>query len=116
MSTRKHNPQLSFTLRMVEAVTVIGVLYCAVLIASGNTTIPQWQLMLYATWFAVAAASAEAILEWYRVGVYSLVAMTFFVGVVDLMSGMASAGGFVLALTLLFLIISYVVQEWWLFE
>jgi hypothetical protein len=116
MSTRKHNPQLSFTLRMVEVVTVLGVLYCAVLIVSGNTTVPQWQLMLYATWFAVAAASAEAILEWYRVGVYILVATTFLVGLVELLSGMASAGGFVLALTLLFIIISYVMPEWWLFE
>ncbi|GEM_PF-2454347 len=113
---RKHNPQLTTFLRLLQCVAILGVLYCVPLIVNSQTGGPTWRLLLYVTWFATAAVSAEAILQWFKAGVYILAGMTFVVGMADILSGFAALGGLTLTLLLVFVIAEYIFPEWWQFE
>lgn len=113
---KRHNAQLTLFLRALQIIGVAGLVYCVYLVAIESPWMPQWRLLLYATWFAIAAAAAEAILDWFKAGVFILVIATAAVGLVEIVFGLASWGGFVLALVLLFVLVEFVLPEWWQYE
>jgi Na+/H+ antiporter NhaA len=108
-SERQHQPVLRVFLRMLQVGSVLGAIYTIALTAARE---PDWQWMLYASWFAIAAVSAEAILHWIKAGVYVLVLATLVVSFVELGAGTATLGGASLALLLLFVLVTYIYPEW----
>ena len=102
--------------RMVRAIEVasgVGLLFCAVNIAKTEGDIFY---ILYASWFAVAIASFEAILNWYKPGIYALIAATIGLTAIEFLSGMASLGGASLAVMLFVMLYVYIAPVWDRFE
>lgn len=114
--SHQHSLELRVLLRGIQVISLVGLLYSAGQIANGQALGPDWRPILHATWFAVVAASAQAILEWYRLGVYLLVGVTLLVTIIDLAYGWETMGEVSLMLALTFILVSYVVPKWWKFE
>ncbi|NJL55803.1 hypothetical protein HC928_11875 [bacterium] len=65
---KQHEGQVAFILRALQIIGILGMVYCAYLVTIESTIMPQWRLLLYASWFMIAAACAEAIIEWFKAG------------------------------------------------
>ncbi|MEQ8675622.1 MAG: hypothetical protein RLP44_00720 [Aggregatilineales bacterium] len=108
---REHDMQR--IIRTIEVASGVGLLFCAVNIARTDGDIFY---ILYASWFAVAIASFEAIVNWYKAGVYALIAATVVLTAVEFLSGMASLGGASLAVMLFVILYVYIAPVWSRFE
>lgn len=111
---KSHSRELLVVMRMFQAVCILGLVYCLLSLAADSSA--NGRLVLYVSWFAVASASAEAILNWLKLGVYILVAATAIVTVVEVISGTATLGGASLGLLVAFVMVVYLRPEWSLYE
>lgn len=99
--------------RLLETASGVGLLLCAANIARTDGDI---YYIVYASWFAVAIASFEAIVNWYKAGIYALMTATAILTLVEFFSGTASLGGASLAMILFFMMYVYVAPLWSRFE
>jgi len=111
MQVYDQSPQLRLSMRMLELVSALGLIFCLLNMTADSTT-----FMVYASWFAVAIASAEAILNYFKAGVYALVIATTVLTLMELASNTATLGGATLAVILFFIIYVYIMPEWKRFE
>ena len=116
MNSIKHNPETRTLLRMFQLVAIAGLTFCVAQIAQGTVEDQGWRIMVYASWFVLAIVSIEAIFNWVRAGVYTLVLATCVVTAVDLLLGYATIGGASLGLLVAFVIVVYLRPVWKRFE
>lgn len=100
-------------IRMLEAFSLIGLLFSILAIAeSGGDLI----YIVSASWFAVALVSFQSILNFYKIGLYTLIIATVIVTVFDLTIGTATFGGASLAILLGIILYSVIKPVWTQFE
>jgi len=102
-----HDPIVLATLRLLEFVSFVGVLYCAMGLMMGGFVINEASLALYGAWFILCVEATEAMVQGWRWGAGLLGGVTLFITIVDLMRGSATLGGATLGLLILILIIAY---------
>lgn len=109
MNAYEHDMEFRRFLRMLEGVSLVGMLFAMWHISS---TQGEMFYIIYASWFAVAIASAEAILNWFKVGVYALVLATGVVTLFEIASGNATLGGATLGALLIVVMVGYLQPIW----
>ena len=98
---------LSSVLQLLELVSLIGLLFCGLLLTHGSMTMDLAQVMVYAVWFLISVVSVHLMQNDDRWGAYSLAAATIAVTLFDLIKGHASLGGAFLGLLLMVIVIAY---------
>jgi hypothetical protein len=117
-NNRERSTELTAILAIFEIVSVLGLVYCLLVLAGLQNAQPQpaWRLVFYGGWFAVSAVCVYAMLRWKRWGAYGLAAATLVVTVVDIVKGLATWGGASLGLIIAALIAVYLRPHWIDFE
>jgi len=104
---RKHDPIIIATLRILEFVSLVGVIYCAVGLLVEGFVVPRVSLALYGAWFILCVEATEAMIQGWYWGVALLGGSTLFITVADLIRGEATLGGAMLGILILILIVAY---------
>lgn len=102
-----HDPIILATLRILEFVGFVGVIYCAIGLLSGDFIIADASLALYGAWFILCVEATEAMIQGWRWGAGLLGSTTLAITVIDLMRGEATLGGATLGILIVVLIIAY---------
>jgi len=118
VNDRKRSTELTAILGIFEVVSLLGLVYCALVLAGVQNAqpMPAWRLMIYGAWFGVSAVSVYAMLHWKRWGAYGLAVATLVVTVVDIVKGFATWGGASLGLIVAVLVAAYLRPHWVDFE
>ena len=98
---------LSSILQLMELVSLIGLLFCGLLLTHGPLAMDLAQVMVYAVWFLMSVVSIHLVQRNDRWGAYSLAAATVAVTLFDMIKGHASLGGAVLGLLVMVIVIAY---------
>lgn len=103
----KHDPVILATLRVLEFISFVGVIYCAFGLMMKDFVIADTSLALYGAWFILSVESTEAMIQGWRWGAGLLGGATLFITIADMMRGEATLGGATLGLLILVLIVAY---------
>lgn len=102
-----YDPIVLATLRLLEFISFIGVIYCATGLMVGGFIVPDASLALYGAWFILCVEATEAMIQGWRWGARLLGGATLFITAVDLVRGEATLGGATLGIVILILIVAY---------
>jgi hypothetical protein len=102
-----HDPIILATLRLLEFISFVGVIYCAMGLMIGDFIVPEASLALYGAWFILCVEATEAMIQGLRWGARLLGGATLFITAVDLVRGEATLGGATLGILILMLIVAY---------
>lgn len=106
-NNQKHDPTIVATLRILEFVALVGVIYCAVGLLIEGFVIPKASLALYGAWFILCVESTEAMVHGWNWGAALLGGATLLITVADIVRGEATLGGAMLGTLILILIVAY---------
>jgi hypothetical protein len=115
---RKRSPELSALLGMLEIVSILGLLYCLVMLADLLNAAPVSTecLLVCMAWFAVSAISVYGILHWKKWGIYALGVATTVLTIINLVQRSATWGGASLGLLIGFIFAVYLRPIWRYFD
>lgn len=100
-------PDVRRMLRLFQVAALVGLAYSAVQLALQEAPGDNWIMCLYAAWFVVALASVETILNWLAFGVWTLVATTGILVVIETLFAPGSLAGPLLGLIVAVLVLAY---------
>ncbi len=100
-------------IRMLEAFSFIGLLFSILAISESGGDLLY---IVSASWFVVALMSFQSMLNFYKLGLYTLIIATIIVTVFDLTIGTASFGGASLAILLGIILYTVIKPVWGRFE
>jgi len=106
-TTYKHDPIIHSTLRILEFIALVGVIYCAVGLLVDGFVVPRASLALYGAWFILCVEATEAMIHGWNWGAGLLGGSTLFITVADIIRGEATLGGAMLGTLIVILIIAY---------
>ncbi len=101
------DPLLLAFVRTLGAVSVVGFIYCAIILLHGSYEGVLLNAAVYALWFGVAYLCATSMLRGDAWGAYILVIATLSVTIYDIVSGLATVGGACLGGLVLMIVYSY---------
>lgn len=104
---QKHDPIIVATLRILEFVSLVGVIYCAVGLLVEGFVVPKASLALYGAWFILCVEATEAMVHGWNWGAALLGGATLLITIADILRGQATLGGAMLGTLILILIIAY---------
>jgi hypothetical protein len=108
----QRNPELLAIFNVVAVVSLLGNIYCLIALATDFSDYPTATLLVYSIWF-VACITALFLMKRGDVwGAYSLAFATILVGIYELVTGIASFGGAILALCIILLLLFYLRYMW----
>lgn len=107
-NTHQHDPVIIATLRILEFVSLVGVIYCAAGLLVEGFMIPKASLALYGAWFILCVEATEAMIHGWYWGAALLGGSTLLITVADILRGEATLGGAMLGVLILILIVAYV--------
>ena len=115
---RKRSPELSALLGMLEIISVLGALYCLVILADlqSAASVSTGCLLTCMAWFAVSAISVYGILHWKKWGIYALGVATTVLTIINLVQRSATWGGASLGLLIGFIFAAYLRPIWRSFD
>jgi hypothetical protein len=103
----EHDPVIFATLRILEFMSLVGVIYCALGLLMGGFVVPDVSLAIYGAWFILCVEATEAMVQGWRWGAILLGGATLFITVVDIIRGEATLGGATLGIFIAVLIVAY---------
>jgi hypothetical protein len=101
------DPLLLAFVRTLGAVSVIGFVYCSMVLLHGTSEGMLLNAAIYALWFGVAYLCTDSMLRGDVWGAYILVTATLGVTIYDIVSGLATVGGACLGGLVLMIVYSY---------
>lgn len=105
---RVHDPIIVTTLRILEFIALVGVIYCSVGLLVDGFVIPKASLILYGAWFILSVEATEAMIHGWYWGAALLGGSTLLITIADIVRGEATLGGAMLGILILVLIVAYV--------
>ncbi|GEM_PF-1962035 len=102
-----HDPIILATIRLLEFISFVGVLYCAFGLILGGFVISDASLALYGAWFILCVEATEAMTQGWRWGAGLLGGSTLIITAVDIFRGEATLGGALLGIIVMILIVAY---------
>lgn len=101
------NSLLESTLQLLEFASLLGLLFCGLVLAHGTMGIQVQQIVVYALWFFVSMISVHLMQRGDARGAYLLGLATLLVTIFDIGLGYASLGGAILGIMVAGLVIAY---------
>lgn len=105
---RTHPPLLEAALRLLLIASIVGLLYCFLIVSQMAGIALDNGMWLYVIWFAIAALSTYMMLNDDIWGAYALAIVTLAVTVFDIVRGAATIGGASLGLLVAIIIVGYI--------
>jgi hypothetical protein len=105
---RKIDPILLAFINMLGAASLMGFLYCLVVLLHGTSGLEGTYVALYMMWFALSLLSAYAMRKGDIWGSYALGIATVAITFLDLASGRATIGGATLGGLVIAIVASYI--------
>lgn len=105
---RKIDPVLLAFMNMLGAASLMGFLYCVVVLLHGTSGVESTNVALYMVWFALSLLSVYAMRKGDIWGAYALGIATVAITFLDLASGMATIGGATLGGLVIAIVVSYI--------
>lgn len=109
MNEHKHESTLFTTLRLLEILALVGLIYCVFVLMVFNSTMDASALIL-GGWFMTSAICLHLMRHNHRWGAYGLGIATLIVTVIDIINGQASLGGASVGVLILFVLLAYLYQ------
>ncbi len=108
VSKKQSDPTLKAILHLLSIVSLMGFLYCLLVLLHGAFVIETTDVTLYLIWFGISYLSANIMKHGDILGAFALGIATIAITVYDLIHGQATLGGAMLGLVVLTIIIMYV--------
>ena len=105
---RQLDPTLLAILNLLGIVSIMGLVYCMLILLHGTFFIATTDLTLYLIWFAISYLSISIMKKGDIWGAYALGIATFVVTLYDLTQGHATLGGAMLGITVLSIVTYYI--------
>jgi hypothetical protein len=101
------HPDMLMVINILLLVSLLGFLSCVAAYITDWSELPKISLIIYGLWFAMSMGSFFLMKRGDAWAAYMLMLGTIFVGIYELGKGIATFGGAILALSVLFLLLYY---------
>ena len=101
------NALLESVLHLLEFASIMGLLFCGLVLTHGSLATEIAQVAVYAIWFLISVMSVHLMQRGDRWGAYSLGAATLAVTFYDIIQGYGTLGGALLGILVTMIIIIY---------
>lgn len=105
---RHYDPILLASLNMLGIASLLGFLYCLIVLLSGASGFAKTDVALYMVWFGVSVLSVYVMRLGDIWGAYALGIATVAITIYDLVRGMASLEGAMLGILVMLIIYYYI--------
>lgn len=105
---RRYDPILLATLNLLGVASLMGFLYCLIVLLHGSYVFETTAIMLYMLWFAICGLSVSIMKKGDISGAYALGIATIGITIYEFMNGLATIGGAISGTLVILIIINYI--------